>query len=145
LEVVGVRSVREVGMRIVGSRSTTDPHGLFCDVASVDGQTVVTVAGELDLATAPLLADVVDGLHDPGIDTVVLDVTGVEFCDSSGLAVLVRSRQAAEEHGVRVVVRSPPPAMRSLLEITKLHDLIEASSSDRRPPQRATGRPGWSA
>jgi anti-sigma B factor antagonist len=131
-------------MRTVGSPSTTDPHGLSCDIASADGETVVTVAGELDLATAPLLADIVDGLRDPGIDTVVLDVTDLEFCDSSGLSALVRSHRAAEEHGVRVVLRSPPPAVRSLLEITRLQYLIE-SSSDRRPLPSATGDPGGSA
>jgi anti-sigma B factor antagonist len=114
-------------------------------LTSAQGETVVAVAGELDLATAPLLADVLDGLCDPGIDTIVVDVTDLGFCDSSGLAVLVRSHRAAEEHGVRVVVRSPPPAMRSLLEITRLQYLIESISSDRRPLPSAIGRPGWSA
>ncbi|HEY7133688.1 MAG TPA: STAS domain-containing protein [Acidimicrobiia bacterium] len=132
-------------MRIVGFPSNVDSHGLSCDVASADGETVVAVAGELDLATAPLLAGVVDGLHDPGVDTVVLDVTDLEFCDSSGLAVLVRSHHAAEEHGVRIVLRSPPPAMRSLLEITRLQYLIEPGDSDGRAPRSAIGRPGWSA
>src|SRR5690242_3309727 len=132
-------------MRIVGSPSTTDPHGLSCDIATADGEAVVAVAGELDLATAPLLGDVVGGLRDPGIDTVVLDVTDLEFCDSSGLAVLVRSHQAAEEHGVRVVVRSPRPAVRRLLEITRLQYLMESSGADDRPLPSVTGRPGRSA
>lgn len=132
-------------MGTVGSRSITDPHGLSCDVASADGETVVAVAGELDLATAPLLGDIVDGLRDPGLETVVLDLADVEFCDSSGLSVLVRSHREAEERGVRIVVRSPSPAVRCLLEITRLQYLMESSSSARRPARDAFGRPRWSA
>src|SRR6478672_5377018 len=53
------------------------------------GCTVVRVAGELDIYTAPGLGEAVSGLIREGTYDLVIDLTRVEFLDSTGLGVLV--------------------------------------------------------
>lgn len=69
-------------------------------VASHDeaGRTVVTVAGEVDVFTAPTLDERLVALVDEGKVRLVVDLTGVEFLDSTGLGVLVKALKRTREH-----------------------------------------------
>jgi anti-anti-sigma factor len=91
----------------------------------VDGRTVVELRGELDMATAPALAERLQRLTDGAAGPVTLDVSGLEFCDSSGLAVLVESHRRGRARGVTVALRSPSRALRRLLSVTHLEELLE--------------------
>lgn len=73
----------------------------------LDGATVVTVTGEVDVATAPALRDRLDQVA--GKDGVVVDLAGVTFIDSTGLGVLigVRKRYADDGRELRLVVDEP--------------------------------------
>ncbi|MGD9482073.1 STAS domain-containing protein [Streptomyces sp. TRM70308] len=63
------------------------------------GARVVTVTGELDLDTAPRLRDTVEELaFHPGARTV-FDLTGLTYCDSTGITVLVTAHQRAQAAG----------------------------------------------
>jgi anti-sigma B factor antagonist len=53
------------------------------------GRTVVEVAGEIDVYTAPKLREQLADLVDAGRNDIVVDMRGVEFLDSTGLGVLV--------------------------------------------------------
>ena len=59
--------------------------------------TVVEVAGELDLHTSPPLREHVLQLIDGGTDRLALDMTKVDFMDSSSLGVLVATLERARE------------------------------------------------
>ena len=86
-------------------------------------------SGEVDLAGAPVLADEVDALAlGPG-HRVVLDLSGVDFMDSSGLHVLVRLHRRVEEVGGELSVRDPSPQVRHLLELTGLLPLLGGDAS----------------
>jgi anti-anti-sigma factor len=61
--------------------------------------TVVTVSGELDVATSQTLEHELGKLQ--GTATVVVDLRGLTFIDSTGLGVLVRAHQLAKEQGRR--------------------------------------------
>jgi anti-sigma B factor antagonist len=105
---------------------TSEEAPNFSAVAThVDGRTVVELRGELDMATAPALAERLQQLTDGGAGPVTLDVSGLEFCDSSGLAVLVESHRRGRARGVTVALRSPSRALRRLLSVTHLEDLLE--------------------
>ncbi len=62
--------------------------------SEIDGYTLVNVAGEIDLYTAPRLKEAVSGLIEEGTHNLVIDLTRVEFLDSSGLGVLVGAGKA---------------------------------------------------
>ena len=96
---------------------------------SVDEQrdhAVVAAAGELDLATAPQLEEeLLPRLRDGG--RVVLDLTGLEFMDSTGVRVIVAAHAAGQEHeGGFALVRTPPGcAIARVLEISGLDSVVE--------------------
>jgi anti-sigma B factor antagonist len=73
----------------------------------------VVVSGELDLLVASDLQRVIDGLLDDGVRRLVLDLRGLEFMDSSGIAVACRLHARARREGVEaVLVRGAPPIQR---------------------------------
>jgi len=87
-----------------------------------DDQTqVLSVRGELDLATA-------DGLYRQGRAAIgcrarllLLDLAGLSFCDACGLSAFVRIANEAEAAGCRYGLVAPPPLVVKMLRITGLH------------------------
>jgi anti-sigma B factor antagonist len=87
------------------------------------GETVVLVlVGELDPHTAPLLRNHLDEVVDDTTSTVVLDVAGLSFIDSSGLRVIIATHKDMDGRNGRLILRSPTATTRRLLDITGLAD-----------------------
>ncbi|HEU4513234.1 MAG TPA: STAS domain-containing protein [Nocardioidaceae bacterium] len=96
------------------------PDGLTVDVERVGVHSVVTVAGELDVATAPMLNGVLRDVLDVAAPCVVMDLDRVSFIDSTGLGVLVAAhRRAAGVAGKLVLVCHDPRCLK-VIEITGL-------------------------
>ncbi|MBW1601883.1 STAS domain-containing protein [Streptomyces sp. JJ66] len=92
---------------------------------------VVTPEGELDHHTADLLrAPLEESVHN-GCIHLVVDCSGLEFCDSTGLNVLLSARLAAEEAGGRVHLAAMRSAVARVFEITgagavfAVHDTLD--------------------
>ncbi|MER5891445.1 MULTISPECIES: STAS domain-containing protein [unclassified Streptomyces] len=64
--------------------------------------TVLRIRGELDLVTSPVVRQSVHGAVAEGQHDVVLDLSGVLFCDSSGVGVLIASRRLMKSCGGRL-------------------------------------------
>jgi anti-sigma B factor antagonist len=94
---------------------------LTCSVRTEGGVNVADLAGELDLASAPALREQLLGLLRPGSSGLVLDLSRVSFCDSSGLAVVVGTGRRARLLGgfLRLAAVSPPVAR--MMQLTGLH------------------------
>jgi anti-anti-sigma factor len=85
-------------------------------------QVVLRLAGEIDADSCAALDAALAGLP-PDRDHVTLDLGGVTFMDSTGIAEIIRAAQP-HEPGSRVVrLRNPHPHVRRLLELTGLTDL----------------------
>jgi len=85
---------------------------------------VLVVAGELSLAEAPILERHLAEVLATATSTVVVDLGGVEFIDSTGLSVLVRAHQQASERGVEFGVRNPRAQAHRLLTLTGLEERL---------------------
>jgi anti-anti-sigma factor len=100
----------------------TAGDGLRIDTQHLDGHTLLSVTGEIDLATASSFGAAIDhGIQHAG--KVVLDFTGVTFMDSSGLNVLVAAA-GQDRANDPVVIRNAPLSVQRLLEITGLNEVI---------------------
>jgi len=92
--------------------------------AERDGVAVVSVQGEIDVATAPQLRERLQRRASAGAGTIVVDLLGVTFLDSTALGVLVgalkRSREAGGE--LRLVIEQP--RILKVFEITGLTDVF---------------------
>jgi anti-sigma B factor antagonist len=87
----------------------------------------LAVVGELDLVTA---GDLVDDLRRAlrAADRVVLDLTGVDFVDSTGLAALLRCRRMAGSRGATLeVLVEPGGAVDQVARITRISGVLGLS------------------
>ena len=81
---------------------------------------VVRVVGELDLATAPQLRQLLVDLVARGSRHVTLDLADMAFIDSTGLRVLVAGLQRLRDCDGELALRSPSAAALRVFEITGL-------------------------
>jgi len=99
------------------------------DLLNGEGPAVVKLFGELDLSTAPQLEACLEGLGADGAD-VRLDLSGLSFCDSSGISAMVTASKRVRKQGGHLSIVFPQPAVRSVLEITGLFDYLSAPRSE---------------
>ncbi len=99
-----------------------NPDGSM-DIRSHDQKTIVlSVSGEVDIMRSP---DLQNSLQDaigkvPGKGSVIVDLSGVSYMDSSGVATLVRGLQLSRKKGVGLVLCSLQDRVRSIFEIARL-------------------------
>jgi anti-anti-sigma factor len=97
-------------------------------VTERNGETVVVLSGELDMATAPDLATVLDSVMEDGHEQVVIDLSALSFLDSSGIAVLVTSQHQLIEKKRHLVVRAARPHAMKVFEIAGLVDFLNVET-----------------
>jgi anti-sigma B factor antagonist len=85
---------------------------------------ILRVVGELDIATAPSLRTTVDEVLSTRPGRVVLDLSHVRFLSSAGLAALLDAVQRGERLGVVVSVSAASRAVRRILELTGVAELL---------------------
>lgn len=91
--------------------------------------TVVGVAGELDVATAPALRDVVLGLLNRGVDHLVIDLRGVTFVDSTGVGSLLRIHHRQGLLGGTVHFVADQPSVLRVLDVMQLTRRLHVTAS----------------
>jgi anti-anti-sigma factor len=96
------------------------------EVAHLHGGRELHVHGELDVATAPALAQRLRALTELG-HAVVVDLAEVSFMDSSGLRVLLQARQDADRDGRALELRRPSPAVRRVIDLARAEHLLGAT------------------
>src|SRR2546421_9831426 len=82
------------------------------------GAVVVRLAGDLDLLTAPLFRDRLEPLIDGQGLTLVLDLSGLDFLGSAGLAELAAAHHEATERGMPIVLVAGGRMVQRPLEVT---------------------------
>ena len=99
-------------------------------VREEEHRTQVTVEGELDLATAPVLANqLLEVTANPGGD-VVIDMSLVSFIDSTGFSVLVAQHLALQAKGRNLTLLNPTSTARRLMQIMGLTDVLTIDPND---------------
>jgi anti-sigma B factor antagonist len=90
---------------------------------------ILTVCGEIDLATAPQLDAKLTDLVDNGAGSVVVDLTPVGFMDSTGLTVLLAGRQRARARGRSIELVCPEGPVLRVLRMTGVEKVVPVYSS----------------
>jgi anti-sigma B factor antagonist len=105
-----------------------------------DGQVVVSLRGELDVADAARVAAALAQVA-ARARQVIVDLEGLEFIDSSGLAALVRARKHARLAGGDLLLAAPQRQVLRVLAITRLADVFSVHGC----VEDAAGSPGRAA
>jgi anti-sigma B factor antagonist len=102
---------------------------LRTDVSEVEGWTVVTVHGEIDVATSPTLRERLIDLVNGGATRLVLDLEAVDFLDSTGLGTIVSLLKRVRTHGGDLRLVCTEARIRRLFEITGLDKAVPLHAS----------------
>jgi anti-sigma B factor antagonist len=97
---------------------------LWTDDTRVGDCQVIAVFGELDLATAEGLRRVLTRALTADTPWVIIDLSGVAFCDSSGLSVLIGAHRTARTLGGGAAVAAPRATVSVVLNRVGLHRLL---------------------
>lgn len=93
-----------------------------------DGVTCLAVAGEVDMSTGDdFRRTVARHLRAPGVHTLLLDLAGLTFIDSNGVAVLVEAYRTAGERGLSFAATNATARIRSVLELMGVYELLTAA------------------
>lgn len=87
-------------------------------------KTVIELVGDLDFHTARRLRERLLDLHGEGVNDVVLDMSDLEFIDSSGLSVLVAGLKRLRSGGGDLTLRSVSDQTRRVLEVSGLSRVL---------------------
>ncbi len=88
------------------------------------GRSVVAVAGEVDVYTGPRLRERLNDLLDSGENHLIIDLTAVDFLDSTGLGILVGVLSRVKSVGGSMVLVCSAERILKVFRITGLHALF---------------------
>jgi anti-sigma B factor antagonist len=97
---------------------------LRVSVARTGEETVIAVAGQLDLSTVDALSDAVTAELRDSPGRLILDFAGLTFCDSRGLGTLVVLQRAARTQRTYLAVRNPSPFFSRMLDVTGMGPIL---------------------
>ena len=97
---------------------------LRTEVSEIAGWTVVSVYGELDVATSPDLRERLIRLVGEGRVQLVLDLDGVDFLDSTGLGTVVSALKRVRTHGGDLRLVCTEARITRLFQITGLDKAV---------------------
>ena len=103
----------------------TNPSALRVDAHTGRDEIVLAFTGEADPSTAPLLAHALRQASELGYARVAVDLVGLEFIDTHCLSIIFGTHEKLTDRGGDLVLRSPQPSVRRLLDILQRQDLIE--------------------
>jgi anti-sigma B factor antagonist len=97
---------------------------------------IMSVQGEIDLYTVPRLQRALASALEAGDPVrLVVDMSGVDFCDSTGVNVLLAAQHQARETGGDLELAAPRPAVRKILQVTGLEAVFRVVET----PAQAVG------
>ncbi|MBM7439375.1 anti-anti-sigma factor [Streptomyces sp. HB132] len=121
----------------------TRPEMSPLTITSRDAATgpVLEITGDLEYATAPQLRNALDDLTLAAGQLLVLDLSGMDFCDSSGITTLLAARNLATEQNAALALAAVPPNTLRVLGIVGLDRVftIHQDASQATAPRSATG------
>jgi len=124
LAATGLASTGRDSSLVVSGLVTTDLVSIA--VSGGDSTVRLSVTGEVDSSSAPVLRSEIDSVLNRPLAEVVLDLDEVSFLDSAGLSTLATAHRRATELGVRLRVLASGRAVVRPLQITGLWTLLEA-------------------
>jgi anti-sigma B factor antagonist len=113
------------------ARSQIEPFR--CEVEPRRATVHVRPVGELDLATVPAVETQLVELRAAGFTSLVLDLRGVRFLDSTGLHLILDWHTSAEADGISFGLLAGPPAVQRLFELSGLTERLRFLDPARAP------------
>jgi anti-sigma B factor antagonist len=92
-----------------------------------DGVACLSVTGEIDMTTGDRFSNALtQALNEPGVGRLVLDFGALRFMDSNGVNVLITAHRAANRQGITFEIVNAQGAVRHVLEMLEVYELLAA-------------------
>ncbi|MFC7308635.1 STAS domain-containing protein [Streptomyces monticola] len=102
-----------------------------------NNRALITLAGEIDLESVPLLRETLERCLRDGIRTIDVDLTPVTFCDCTGLNAFIEASQQTVEAGGCLQLHYPSPLLARMVSLSRSGFLLQG----RPPAQRSPALP----
>jgi anti-sigma B factor antagonist len=99
------------------------------DKTSTNGETLLTLKGEIDLHASPALRSELRSCVDAKTKVLLVDFAGVDYIDSSGLATFIEYLRDAGEHNGKIALFGLKPKVRTIFDLVRLNELFTISES----------------
>ena len=100
-------------------RPPTEPFEPFrCDVAREHDTARIRPLGDLDIASVPLLSTELDALRAEGFRHLIVDLSDLDFIDSSGLRCILEYDAEGRQDGFDLALIPGSPAVQRIFELT---------------------------
>lgn len=103
---------------------------LTTEIRGSEGHALVILTGELDLSTAGGLYEEFAALTREGVIHVALDLTALEFIDSTGISVIIAEHKRTAAAGGELIILTPHHNVRRVFEIVGLMDVLDVLPHD---------------
>lgn len=104
---------------------------LKINARSIDGNTsLISLEGEVDVYTAPRLKEQIVSLLDSNVTHIVVDLTSVEYLDSTALGVLIGGLKRLRERDGSLDLICPNPRAKRIFEITGLDKIFDIYATE---------------
>jgi anti-anti-sigma factor len=115
----------------MGSSDPPEPNlpQLGVEISEREGAEIVALSGELDLRAAAELQSALDQASAGGHARVCLDLSALQFIDSTGLAIVIRSHQDTIAAGGKLVVVCAAGNVRRTFETTGLMTMLDVAET----------------
>lgn len=100
------------------------PHNYALEITATDAETLVRATGEIDASVSGELREKLVAAATSG-PPVIVDLSGVTFCDSSGLTALVHGRTSAGTAGTKFVIATRQRAILRPIALLGLVELLD--------------------
>jgi anti-sigma B factor antagonist len=96
-----------------------------------EGWVIFDILGDVDLANSPALRKaLLAEIKEKHAKKVFLNLTGVRYIDSSGIATLVEGLKASRDNGARLILYGLNPSVREVMELSRLQRIFEIYDSE---------------
>jgi anti-sigma B factor antagonist len=86
---------------------------------------LLAIEGEVDMSTSPELRSKLAPLLTEGTSQVIVDLSGVTYIDSSGIATLIEGLQLSRKHDIRFTLAGLQPSVEAVFELAYLKGFFE--------------------
>jgi anti-sigma B factor antagonist len=97
----------------------------IADAPRADGSILLTITGELDIATVPVVRERLSAVIEAGARRLVVDLRDVSFMDSTGLAAFIHARMRLGDAGQLTLVMEPESYARLIFEVAGLVGVLD--------------------
>ena len=103
---------------------------LKVDTRPVNNASMIDLEGEVDVYTAPQLKQQIINMLDSGVYHVIVNLSNVEYLDSTALGVLIGGLKRLRERNGTLDLICPNPRIRRIFEITGLDKIFDIYSTE---------------